>query len=85
MGCTFESQKGTDPLNISLKSGYGDEDYKDVSEIRMALSDITQAEVRTELERKELKINSLDCKMSGYSHVLDNIDIEILYTCKITL
>lgn len=85
MGCTFESQEGAYPVNVSLKSGYGDDDYQTVSEIRMVLSDVTQAEVQTQIERKELNIKKLACKMSGHNHVLDNIDIEVNYSCELTL
>ncbi len=85
MGCKFESQEGVDPLTVTLTSGYSGEDYAPLSEIRMVLGDITKADIQTQAERKELKIKSLECKKSGYNFVLDNIEIEVSYSCDITL
>lgn len=85
MGCTFESQEGVDPLKVTLKSGYSGEDYTALSEIRMVLNDVTKAELQTQINRKELKIKSLECKLSGYNHVLDSLEIEVNYSCEIKL
>lgn len=85
MGCKFDSQEGVDPLTVTLKSGYGGDDYASLAGIRMVLGDVTKAEVQTQVERKELKIKTLECKMSGHNHVLDNINIEVNYSCEISL
>lgn len=85
MGCKFESQPGVDPLKVELKSGYGGEDYENVAQIRFVLADVTKAEVQTQAERKNLKIKALECKMAGINFVLDHINIEVDYSCKISL
>ncbi len=85
MGCRFESQEGVEPLKVTLTSGYQGEDYASLSEIRMVLGDVTKGEVQTQVERKELKIKSLECKKSGHNFVLDSLDIEVNYSCEISL
>ena len=85
MGCKFESQEGVDPLTVTLTSGYHGEDYASLSEIRMVLGDVTKGEVQTQVERKELKIKSLECKKTGYNFVLDALEIEVNYSCEISI
>lgn len=81
MGCTFKSKIPSDNVTITLGSTNS---YQEVGEIRFALGLATKAEVQTE-NRKELKVKSVFCKYSGYGHILDSIEIEVKYECKITI
>ena len=81
MGCSFESKTPSDKVKITLGSTNS---YAEVGEIRFALSKATKAETQTET-RKDLKIKSVFCKYSGYGHILDGLEIEVKYDCKITI
>ena len=81
MGCTFQSKVPSDNIKITLGSTNS---YAEVGEIRFALGMATKAETQTET-RKDLKIKSIFCKYTGYGHILDSIEIEVKYDCKITI
>lgn len=81
MGCTFKSKVPSDNVTITLGSTNS---YQEVGEIRFALGQATKSEVQSET-RKDLKVKSVSCKYSGYGHVLDSMEIEVKYDCKITL
>lgn len=82
MACSFSSDEPNPSVNVVLSSK---QDYEVVGEIRMVLAQATGAEVQVNDERKELALKSLSCKRSGYNHVLDDLEIEIKYSCSLTL
>ncbi|MEA9356038.1 hypothetical protein SHI21_07495 [Bacteriovorax sp. PP10] len=82
MTCLFKTEGGLNDAEVLLSSN---EDYIAVGIIRMALSEATGAEIQTSAVSKKLVIKSLSCHTAGYSHVLDSIEIETRYECKITI
>lgn len=82
MSCTFKARNGENTEEVILSSA---ENFEDVANIRFALANATGAETQVNSERKELKISNLECKYSGFNHVLDSNEIEIKYECKMSI
>jgi hypothetical protein len=81
MKCSFKSQ---DEQNSTIVNLISSEDYKELKEIRFALSEVTSAEITIGTE-KMLKVKAVACKYSGYGHVMDSLEVEVKYDCTVTL
>lgn len=79
ISCTFH---GEDPATeVKL---YSTED-RGMEEIRYVLAEASHADTQTSETMKELSIKKLECKVAGLGHVLDDLSIELKYTCTLTL
>jgi len=79
IACTFHGEDTSTEVKL-----YSTED-RGMEEIRYVLVEASRNETQTTETMKELSIKKLECKVSGLGHVLDDNDIELKYTCALTL
>lgn len=77
IACTFHGETN----NVSL---YSDTD-KGMEGIRYVLVEAAKNETQTTDTLKELVIKKLDCKVAGIGHVLDDNDVELKYSCTLSI